>query len=168
MQQITTIGYEKADLQDFIATLRAAQVSTLIDIRERAISRRKGFSKNALRQALEDAGIGYHHEPILGSRSEMREELKRDWDYEVFFEAFDKYLTGCAATLQQLSEQFDGVVSLLCYERDHKTCHRHSVARELAKITKASIRHLGVRSGISHASGEPASQNSRQGLSAAQ
>lgn len=166
MEQITTIGYEKADLKDFIATLKAARVSTLIDIRERAISRRKGFSKNALCQALKEAGIRYHHEPILGSRSEMREQLKKDWNYDVFFKAFDQYLSSCDSTLRELAEQFGGVVSLLCYERDYTTCHRMSVARELAQITDASIRHLGVKDGISNSQGATASAHSSQGLPA--
>ena len=37
-----TIGYEDAELQDFLDTLRAAGVELVVDTRERAQSRRRG------------------------------------------------------------------------------------------------------------------------------
>ena len=54
-----TIGYEKARLDDVVAALKGAGVATLIDVRDRPISRRPGFSKRQLAAALEEAGIGY-------------------------------------------------------------------------------------------------------------
>ncbi len=56
-----TIGYEKALLQDVLATLAEAGVATLIDVRDRPISRRPGFSKRQLAAAIEDAGMRYVH-----------------------------------------------------------------------------------------------------------
>jgi uncharacterized protein (DUF488 family) len=41
---VLTIGYEGVSLADFLATLKAAGVQLLLDIRELPISRRKGFS----------------------------------------------------------------------------------------------------------------------------
>ena len=52
-----TIGYEKALLKDVIAALVAAGVATLLDVRDRPISRRPGFSKRQLAAAVEDAGM---------------------------------------------------------------------------------------------------------------
>ena len=52
-----TIGYEKALLKDVLATLSGAGVATLIDVRDRPISRRPGFSKRQLAAAVEDAGM---------------------------------------------------------------------------------------------------------------
>ena len=49
---LLTIGYESADLADFLDTLRAAGVTLLVDTRERAQSRRPGYSKTALAAAL--------------------------------------------------------------------------------------------------------------------
>jgi len=51
-----TIGYEKTLLKDVIATLASAGVSTLLDVRDRPISRRPGFSKRQLAAAVEEAG----------------------------------------------------------------------------------------------------------------
>src|ERR1051325_8517869 len=48
-----TLGYEKARLDDVIAALKDAGVATLIDVRDRPISRRPGFSKRQLA-----AGVG--------------------------------------------------------------------------------------------------------------
>ena len=52
-----TIGYERALLRDVVATLTAAGVVTLLDVRDRPISRRPGFSKRQLTAAIEDAGM---------------------------------------------------------------------------------------------------------------
>jgi hypothetical protein len=52
MPILATIGYEAASLVDFIATLQAARVHTLVDVRDLPISRRPGFAKKALAVAL--------------------------------------------------------------------------------------------------------------------
>src|SRR5439155_24690440 len=67
-----TIGYEKARLADVVATLRAAGVATLIDVRDRPISRRPGFSKRQLTAAAEEAGMRYLHLQALGTPPEGR------------------------------------------------------------------------------------------------
>ena len=75
-----TIGYEKARLGDVIAALKRAGVETLIDVRDRPISRRPGFSKTQLAVALEDAGIRYVGLRALGTPPEGREaNHKRQW-----------------------------------------------------------------------------------------
>ena len=67
-----TIGYEKALLKDVISTLAAARVGTLIDVRDRPISRRPGFSKRQLAAAIEEAGMRYVHLQALGTPPEGR------------------------------------------------------------------------------------------------
>jgi uncharacterized protein (DUF488 family) len=62
---VLTIGYEGAALEDFLSTLKRARVSLLLDVREIALSRRKGFSKSALSAALSSFGIDYRHERAL-------------------------------------------------------------------------------------------------------
>ena len=52
MKRLFTIGYEGISLDDFLITLDKANINVLLDIREFPISRRKGFSKNALCDAL--------------------------------------------------------------------------------------------------------------------
>src|SRR4029077_12697396 len=71
-QTLFTIGYEKARLGDVVAALAAAGVATLIDVRDRPISRRPGFSKRQLAAAIEDAGMRYVHLAALGTPPEGR------------------------------------------------------------------------------------------------
>src|SRR5260370_22480624 len=76
-----TIGYEKALLKDVVSTLAAARVAALIDVRDRPISRRPGFSKRQLAAAIEDAGMRYVHLQPLGTPPEGRLAGKRrEWD----------------------------------------------------------------------------------------
>ena len=76
-----TIGYEKALLKDVVATLAAVGVSSLIDVRDRPISRRPGFSKRQLAAAVEEAGVRYIHLQALGTPPEGRlANRRREWD----------------------------------------------------------------------------------------
>src|SRR5690606_1162660 len=93
---LTTIGYEKADLSDFIATLRAANVDILIDIRDRAQSRRPGFSKSALAEALDEVDIDYVHFRQLGDPKEGREAARRG-DLARFRQVYEEVLRSPAA-----------------------------------------------------------------------
>ena len=81
VQTLYTIGYEKALLKDVLAALTKAGVATLIDVRDRPISRRPGFSKRQLAAAIEDAGMHYVHLKALGTPPEGRlANRRREWD----------------------------------------------------------------------------------------
>lgn len=71
--RLFTIGYEDArSPAQFIEQLLDAGVERLVDIRARAQSRKRGFSKTALSNALADAGIFYEHRPELGNPTHIR------------------------------------------------------------------------------------------------
>ena len=144
MKKLYTIGYEGADLADFLGTLKRVKTNVLLDVRELPISRRKGFSKTALKEALADAGIDYRHEKQLGSPKAVRHQLREDWNYRRFFRAYDKHLSQQMDLLEQLIQEIKGNVVLMCYEKDHTTCHRASVVNELAKMLDLEPVHLGV------------------------
>ena len=55
--RVFTIGYESATMADFIKALTTAGVERVIDVRAVPNSRRPGFSKTPLRNALAEAGI---------------------------------------------------------------------------------------------------------------
>jgi uncharacterized protein (DUF488 family) len=42
-----------------------------------------------------------------------------------------------------------GGACLMCYERDHRRCHRDIVSGLLAERTGVTLRHLTVRAGLS-------------------
>ncbi len=108
------------------------------------LSRRKGFSKNALREALEDCSIGYRHERNLGSPKTLRQRLYADGDYKTFFRDFGKHLKGQKELLDTLAEELTGNIVLVCYEKDYRTCHRSAVADALGALTDSIPTHLEV------------------------
>ena len=113
-----TIGYEKAVLRDVLATLAQAGVATLLDVRDRPISRRPGFSKRQLAAAIEDAGMRYFHLQALGTPPEGRlAGRRREWDR--FWGIVEEKLARPEAelALQQAAEIAQAAPScLLCYE----------------------------------------------------
>jgi len=145
-----TIGYEGADLQDFLASLKRVGVNVLLDIRDVPVSRRKGFSKNALAAALEGAGIEYVHLKGLGDPKDGR-EAARSGDFPKFRKIFNAHLKTEKAQ-QHLADAIEIVGKsascLLCYERDPINCHRSIVASKISAILETKVQHLGVQEGI--------------------
>ena len=139
-----TIGYEKALLKDVIAALAAAGVKALLDVRDRPISRRPGFSKRQLAAAVEDAGMRYVHLAPLGTPPEGRlANRRREW--ERFWCIVEEKLARPEAELDlhRAAEIAKAAPScLLCYEADWKICHRRRVAEILAERHGFGIRHL--------------------------
>jgi uncharacterized protein (DUF488 family) len=141
-----TIGYEKALLKDVVATLAAARVATLIDVRDRPISRRPGFSKRQLAAAVEEAEMRYVHLQALGTPPEGRLAGKRrEWDR--FWSIVEEKLARPEAELALLeaAEIAEAAPScLLCYEADWQICHRRRVAEILAQRHGFGVSHLRV------------------------
>lgn len=147
---LATIGYERADLADFVATLTASNIQVLVDIRDRAQSRRAGFSKNALSEVLSEHNIEYLHLRELGDPKEGR-EAARSGDYEKFVSIYSQVLKSEEAknALSEI-ETLLGMknICLMCFERDQSTCHRKMVSDHLEKNLKMKATHLGVRQGL--------------------
>jgi uncharacterized protein (DUF488 family) len=141
-----TIGYEKALLKDILATLTGAGVATLIDVRDRPISRRPGFSKRQLAAAIEDSGMRYVHMTALGTPPEGRlAGRRREW--ELFWRIVEGKLASAEAEfdLREAAKIAEAAPScLLCYEADWRACHRSRIAEILAERHGFGIRHLGT------------------------
>jgi uncharacterized protein (DUF488 family) len=164
--RLTTIGYEGATLAAFIATLKAAGVTLLLDIRELPISRRKGFSKTPLSQALAAAGIDYQHERALGAPKAVRHQLRADGDLKRYFADFREYLGTQASLLDQLAKSLTGCVALLCFERNPAECHRSVVVAALARRLKIDFIHLTVSADDAKQAPAHSRAHSRQSLPA--
>lgn len=141
-----TIGYEKAAHKDVIATLLAAGVKVLLDVRDRPISRRAGFSKRQLAAALDEADIAYVGLRGLGTPPEGREaNRRRDWPR--FWRIVEERLATADAELDlQRAAEIAGrtPACLLCYEADWRICHRRRVAELLEQRHGFAVRHLAV------------------------
>ena len=165
---LATIGYERAELQDFIATLQACHVDVLVDIRDRAQSRRPGFSKSTLSVALSKAGIEYIHVKELGDPKEGR-DAARGGDYEAFRTVFARVMESEAARdalvrLESLASEKS--ICLMCYERDQMHCHRKIVSEYLETALSVKARHLGVVKNASERSTDRRVRYPNQGATA--
>ncbi|MGN6808258.1 MAG: DUF488 family protein [Trinickia sp.] len=56
---VFTIGYEGLDIGAFLSLLGEHGMETVVDIRELPLSRKPGFSKNALASTLNLSGFEY-------------------------------------------------------------------------------------------------------------
>jgi uncharacterized protein (DUF488 family) len=166
MRKLFTIGYEGANLDDFVATLLGEKIDVLLDVREMPISRRRGYSKTALGQTVQIHGIGYRHERQLGSPKAIRHRLHEDGDFDRFFRDFWRHLDKQGALLETLARDIKGNVVLMCYEKDYTECHRRSVADALAALIGTTPIHLGVENHAGKAS-EKTRSYPRQSVSAA-
>ncbi len=145
-RSLFTIGYEKTLLKDLVSTLAAARVATLIDVRDRPVSRRPGFSKRQLAAAIEGAGMYYLHLQALGTPPEGRlANRRREWDR--FWAIVEERLARSEAelALRQAGELAEAAPScLLCYEADWRICHRGRIAEILAQRHGFAVSHLKV------------------------
>jgi len=124
-----TIGYEGTDLDAFVSRLSEFAIQRVVDVREIPLSRKRGFSKSALRKRLEEEGFEYVHSRRLGSPKELRRRLKKDNDFRSFFRAFSKYLDSNQTAIEELYEHvLDATCCLMCFERIPFKCHRSVVA----------------------------------------
>ena len=124
--KIFTIGYEGTTMAEFIATLKAAGVEQIIDVRAVPLSRRPGFSKNILAASLKEAGIGYVGLKALGTPKLGRDAAKKG-DVATLEAVYDAQLGLPEAQLQaaQMRElAAERPSALLCFERDPAHCHR--------------------------------------------
>jgi len=111
---------------EFLAALQKAGVERVIDIRAVPNSRRPGFSKTPLRNALAEAGIDYVHLRALGTpadgraaaRAGRKDELKRIYAGQL------ELPEAIAETGKMLDLSREKPSALLCYERDPAACHR--------------------------------------------
>ena len=129
-----TIGYEGLDPERLTDALRGAGVGLLADVRAVANSRKRGFSKGALKAGLEGAGLGYTHlrglgTPKAGSQAARADDaalMRRIYCDEVLDTA-----DGGTALDELDALARSAPTCLLCFERDPARCHRRVLAERL-------------------------------------
>lgn len=138
MTTLYTIGYEGTDIDRFVATLKAVGVDLLADVRALPLSRKRGFSKNALRARIELEGIAYVHLAALGDPKEGR-VAARAGRFDQFRKIYNKHLSQVEPqeTLRELTALIkERPTCLMCFERDPTECHRLIVASQLPKSVR--------------------------------
>ena len=123
---VGSIGYElHKDHLAFARHVQAAGVERLIDVRELPISRRRGYAKSALGQAMVDAGVEYLHIKALGNPKPFR-DLYKSGNVAEGQRCYEEHLLGeqrgaLEALVPLLREKR---CALMCVEHDPATCHR--------------------------------------------
>lgn len=145
-QGLFTIGYEGLSIEDYINKLIKADIHIVCDVRKNPISRKYGFSKSTLCNALKHVGIKYEHFSALGIPSDMRQNLNTQSDYKRLFKKYEEeILIHRNNDIHQLYDIYrkDKRVALTCFEKDHKKCHRSSVIKALIRVDPdISVRNL--------------------------
>jgi len=140
-----TIGYEQTPARAVLDELQAAGVKLLVDVRAIAASRRPGFSKRQLAAGLDERGIGYLHLRGLGTPKEGR-EAARAGDVATLARIYDAHLKTPRAReeMDELATLVRGAgpLCLLCYERDHRNCHRRFIAELIAERQPLKVNNL--------------------------
>ena len=135
-------------VEEFLGTLREADVRLLLDVRQRRGVRGPQYAwANAkrLQAALADAGIGYRHHPELAPTTELRQLQYREDDRlgvgkrsraELAPEYREGYITEILdrADLDEVVAELpdEGAGALFCVERDPEACHRSLIADRMA------------------------------------
>jgi uncharacterized protein (DUF488 family) len=143
MSSLYTVGYESTDLKFFIECLVENRITVLIDVRDYPGSRKRGFSKKALAEALKRVDITYEHWRQLGAPKTLRHELRETREWEKYVKGYSEVLDSQEPTLVSLADKTSTeLVCLMCFERDHRECHRSLVAERL--------KHLGLTGDATH------------------
>jgi uncharacterized protein (DUF488 family) len=130
-----TLGYEQSDPEEFVRRLQEHGVTRVVDVRAVPLSRKKGFSKNQLQAILADAHIDYFHMQTLGAPKTIRDELMATGSWWTYTK---KYIDQILSSRQEdvdvlISMAKKEKISLLCFERNPRECHRSLVALEMEK-----------------------------------
>jgi uncharacterized protein (DUF488 family) len=144
MPDLLTIGYQGCTIDQVVATLAQAKAGLLLDVRAVPQSRKPGFSKRQLAAALDQAGIAYVHLPGLGTPKPGRDAVRAGHPerMEVIFRDHMRSDRARAELAQATGLVQERKTCLLCFERDHTTCHRRLVAEMISAETGQGVVNL--------------------------
>ena len=144
-KKLFTIGYEQTPPKAVLDELQHAGVKLLVDVRAIASSRRPGFSKTQLAAGLDERGISYIHLRGLGTPKDGR-EAARSGDMKALSKIYHAHLKKpeARAEMDELAALVmkAGPVCILCYERDHRQCHRQWIAEIIEDREGVKIENL--------------------------
>jgi uncharacterized protein (DUF488 family) len=158
MSQLATIGVYGFTLEEFLRTLKDADVRLVLDVRQRRGVRGPQYAwanSKRLQAALAEAGIEYQHHPELAPTTQLRQLQYREDDRqgvgersrtELAPEYRERYLAEILdrADLGAFAAELptDHAAALMCVERDPEACHRSLVAERLAAAYGVEVIHL--------------------------
>jgi uncharacterized protein (DUF488 family) len=140
------MGYEGWTPPALVENLLQNRVTTLVDVRFNAISRRPGFGRKSLAASVEAAGIRYVHEPRLGNPPDNRDAFGPGGDLEAGRARMRERLEGESreALVWLVDLARTERVGVLCRERAVSACHRYVVLEE-ARALDPDLDVIAVR-----------------------
>lgn len=152
---VGTIGHSTRPIEDFLAILKTAAPTLLMDVRTIPRSRHNPqFNRDTLPQTLTSAGIDYRHEPGLGGLRRPRPDSRNPGWRNSGFRGFADYMQtpeflSHIEMLVELTRTQRVVV--MCAEAVPWRCHRSLIADALV-VRGIEVLHLiGPGNGRSHA-----------------
>ncbi|MFD3811062.1 DUF488 family protein [Rhodococcus sp. NPDC058639] len=158
MPGLSTIGVYGFDVTSFLERLRRAEVSMLLDVRQRRGVRGPDYAwanSHRLQTSLAASGIAYRHHLELAPTTELRElQYAEDALQGVGKRTRRELATGYVsrytaeildpADLEAIVSVLPsaGAAALFCVERDPEACHRSLIARRLVEQHGFTIEHL--------------------------
>ena len=135
---VFTVGYEGRTPDELIELLAERAYGASSNVRALPLSRRRGFSKTPLREALGAHGIDYVHLREAGNPyRDLRADPKR------CLRLYARYLDAHRAVLDAVeAAASERRSALLCLEAHPEGCHRSVIANRLARRKRFSVKHL--------------------------
>ncbi len=145
--KLYTIGFTQKSAERFFGLLAEHGVEQVVDIRLKPSGQLSGFAKqDDLAWFLDRLnGASYVHLPQLAPTAEIRDDYRRDHDWERYVPRFEALMDerGIPDTLDQALFT-ERVNCLLCSEPTPERCHRRLVAERLARVwPEVEVVHLG-------------------------
>jgi len=133
-KKVWTIGYEGRAIGQFLRVLRDSGIEQVIDVRQRPLSRKSGYSKMSLSHYLGKAAILYRHIPELGTPPALRIALKKGGTLKSLLDGYSRHLDKNEGAYRILTSLIRAKTSaILCFEKDYTQCHRQVLAERLEK-----------------------------------
>lgn len=132
-----TIGYEGNSLEAYLNRLIQNDIKVLVDVRNKPLSMKYGFSKSQLKRYCESLDIQYLHFPEVGIQSEKRQALNTQADYDKLF--VDYRHSNLTQTITSQKEILNILktkkrIALTCFEAEPSRCHRTHLADAISKL----------------------------------
>jgi uncharacterized protein (DUF488 family) len=143
---VFTVGHGARPIDAFVAVLRSAAVTTLVDIRRYPGSRKHPqFGREALAVALGEHGLGYEWQgDALGGRRSRRVDSRHTALHSAAFAGYADHMDGAefrAAVDALVARDAAERLAVMCAETYWRHCHRMLVADALT-VRGAKVVHL--------------------------
>jgi uncharacterized protein (DUF488 family) len=144
--KLYNIGYQQANIENYVASLREANIGIVLDVRENPWSYKKGFSRNDLCEALSNAGIDYLHirsagNPLINRKSGLTNE-----QILVNYQNYLDLHSQCLDELYQIitiNLAANKLPCLTCFERLPRQCHR-SILIEALRVKYPNLESIDL------------------------